>query len=1280
MDCWPVDDREITAQNSQTKRKGKDKRKSSPFAYPLVEHGTLNSATLYRDKKRLEWTFISGDASGRRLLPRGDPVVVFPDTRPHAFRDANVSVLQRAEQSAHYLRTYHPDMEFSSELIRNEIVEDVRVSKALHRFDPAAGTMINAFTCLNGSRDQSAFLAFPMGETYCDLNISPLIYSRTEHISLKAHAKPAWSFQTPIRQIAASKPSVESKRNIETILGVRTFGSTSLLEITPNTSSFGSRFAQVQPKELMNILRSDIGDKRVMDMSILSSKYALAFVVTDSGAVYRCNTPQGDKLVQLVYSRLSPSQDAFWRLGKCDDDDESCLLINGSRAQRLDFRSQDSAVDLYLIQRAGELLTSVGDLCDNHLICLTTTEQILWIDERKPDKPLMGVKHCRDYDRALSTQTHCLTQTPISFLTSHRTGLVTVYDVSHSENDLIRLHVPPYALPAARIPDGCHLGHVFFQHPSNPNDRDISLLQLSERGGVHMLDLQLCPSDVAADVSRNTRTTILSPDVQRLEQHVRSLRFDMGVRGERSVSQVDLQPAYNKLFLMDHGNALLDNPEHVYNLLENMPSFWQELDAPIESALTTFDIALRSGLEPDETLRNDFFAESPIHSVRGFRALMQGRIPVKKLIEGAPYHLNINPFLRNFIPELKEDLEETISNLRRYDLVEDEFRLGPSFRVESEAREQLLLDLSLASDIFSPQRFENAVDPNLDDAMDTMSRAAEAMSLEEAEPSPVHFGFIHPVPKGSVHHYPDATAEATGDAPEGSFLPPGIRLLLHEWVVGTDPRAFSYQDPYGAATGARDAISPRMPSQRDAAEPAGEDVATQSQRPPLIAPSTQAPPAIASSQPVGPRRPLGATRRASSQDFMASTQVLPGPHGGRPPVAKKKPVKKRVAGSVPGSCRVLFQVRHPPAPAQRSVHSYTVAQPHSTRPRYGLVRTHETGLPAGYLFDWFALNESLRRNKAVVCALSASYISTFAGYPLDSIKSRLQTIKTPISLPTLALLIYREEGIIGFYRGLWIPLVTISFVRAASFTIYTRSKEYCRDHHLLTRNNLLHVASTGGIGGALAGSLISFGSAPFELVKVRRQLEYSIAASKGVHIIKAPSTADAVRDICRSYGLLGLYNGFFLHLLRDTIGTGLYFFEYDGLRYLMGRMPSGEQGPTPPWMPIHSSLVPFMCGSIAGVTSWAIIYPFDVVKTKVQQRALAGERKRGVFETLHRLLKGPDPSTPRPLLQGLTRLYRGLGVSALRSVTTHGLLWTFFDLTADYIDRLPHAPEHDNEL
>lgn len=73
---------------------------------------------------------------------------------------------------------------------------------------------------------------------------------------------------------------------------------------------------------------------------------------------------------------------------------------------------------------------------------------------------------------------------------------------------------------------------------------------------------------------------------------------------------------------------------------------------------------------------------------------------------------------------------------------------------------------------------------------------------------------------------------------------------------------------------------------------------------------------------------------------------------------------------------------------------------------------------------------------------------------------------------------------------------------AASFTIYSGTKETLRDARILNRDTLVDTSLLGGLGldpeyppeprntdnwlprGALAGSVISFGSAPFELVKV----------------------------------------------------------------------------------------------------------------------------------------------------------------------------------------------------
>ena len=92
--------------------------------------------------------------------------------------------------------------------------------------------------------------------------------------------------------------------------------------------------------------------------------------------------------------------------------------------------------------------------------------------------------------------------------------------------------------------------------------------------------------------------------------------------------------------------------------------------------------------------------------------------------------------------------------------------------------------------------------------------------------------------------------------------------------------------------------------------------------------------------------------------------------------------------------------------------------------------------------------------------------------------------------------------------------------------------------------------------------------------------------------------------IISSLGPLGLYSGFRLHFVRDTLGTALYFAEYDVMRHSLGRKrdlkgkgrEGDEQGEVPEWARawLPKSLIPFLCGSVAGVSSWALIYPVDV--------------------------------------------------------------------------------------
>ena len=54
-------------------------------------------------------------------------------------------------------------------------------------------------------------------------------------------------------------------------------------------------------------------------------------------------------------------------------------------------------------------------------------------------------------------------------------------------------------------------------------------------------------------------------------------------------------------------------------------------------------------------------------------------------------------------------------------------------------------------------------------------------------------------------------------------------------------------------------------------------------------------------------------------------------------------------------------------------------------------------------------------------------------------------------------------------------------------------------------------------------------------MQVRRQLEYSIAHSKGIALVRPPGTVQAVREIFRANGLCGLYTGFRLHFSASLL-------------------------------------------------------------------------------------------------------------------------------------------------
>ncbi len=129
---------------------------------------------------------------------------------------------------AHFLRTYYPDLDVPTELIREQIATEARLDDSLHAFDPLLGDLVTSLSVPAGSKKWRTFMAFPMGESGCDLSRVHSVYPRRKSnaspdfsgiefsaegtiITEPTHS-PVRTFKTPICQIVPSPMSDDPDR------------------------------------------------------------------------------------------------------------------------------------------------------------------------------------------------------------------------------------------------------------------------------------------------------------------------------------------------------------------------------------------------------------------------------------------------------------------------------------------------------------------------------------------------------------------------------------------------------------------------------------------------------------------------------------------------------------------------------------------------------------------------------------------------------------------------------------------------------------------------------------------------------------------------------------------------------------------------------------------------------------------------------------------------------------------------------------------------------------
>lgn len=252
-----------------------------------------------------------------------------------------------------------------------------------------------------------------------------------------------------------------------------------------------------------------------------------------------------------------------------------------------------------------------------------------------------------------------------------------------------------------------------------------------------------------------------------------------------------------------------------------------------------------------------------------------------------------------------------------------------------------------------------------------------------------------------------------------------------------------------------------------------------------------------------------------------------------------------------------------------------------------------------------------RKEMTMIAEVSAGAIggavAIAAGQPMDLMKVRrhLGHGKSQI------LQIVQSEGVKTLYKGISAPLAMSSFVAAATFGSYgfaARAIEGRMDK--------------GPLAVATAGLIVGTAVAPLycssELIKCQMQIQG--------HASMLGCLKQRVQTLPPS---LAVFQGLGLTWLRDMPAFAVYFLTYEWLKQKAGLRCSPLLGESSN----ESSLPKTMAiGGMAGMASWAVVHPVDVLKSRVQTLPITAPKAER--KVLYQLKKGLQAEGPQMLRRG----------------------------------------------
>ncbi|OQS02069.1 Mitochondrial Carrier (MC) Family [Thraustotheca clavata] len=269
-------------------------------------------------------------------------------------------------------------------------------------------------------------------------------------------------------------------------------------------------------------------------------------------------------------------------------------------------------------------------------------------------------------------------------------------------------------------------------------------------------------------------------------------------------------------------------------------------------------------------------------------------------------------------------------------------------------------------------------------------------------------------------------------------------------------------------------------------------------------------------------------------------------------------------------------------------------------------------------------------HRETMSGVVGAFCNVYAGLPFDVAKVRLQTQTIPAEyngVTDCMTKIVRQEGLRSLWKGAIPALSSAIMENAVLFSA----------NGILRRVIFAQETSLRTIDEALLGSAAAIFSAtaitPAEVIKCRLQSD---------HGTKSLGVRHCIEMVVQENGLRGLMAGLPAVLLRDVPFNFCFFGAYDAYTSLILQYQEKESK-----RELHPLAV-LAAGGFAGATGWSIVFPVDVVKSRMQVGNNVSFRKAalGVWNQ-----------------HGIHGFFRGWSAAVLRSFPANGCLFLGVEMT-----------------